>query len=480
MEANKIKINKINRNIQRLVAASLSIIIFGMSGGCVKNENNKKYSSKNSKSYTSASDLDINTVSMSDYRINWRHNIISDSDIIVSQIDLEKTISPISTTEHTIIAKRNNKTTRTTTYIAKKEEKIDIDYLISRSIIHSSAGYEGGFIAYQNIDTDQVYIVVDNKLKAIYPDVETFEDISVGDIMDGNYHDEKTVQLNLNNTKPATDPKRIDEIISHSAISNISDGVNTDKVTYYLNSEDNTLYLITNDKKRIIAKYPPEYAYYNKNNIQKGNKYSDDNAIFEKIISECELVLKGEDGTEVYENYDNYRVYVVINGKIVDEYQNSDEYNANNTHWDEGLDNYIYGGCRPRTSTTSTTSTNASNSKNSRTTTKKTTTTTSSTTSTQSKLDYIINNCDKHSSSSEYVTVYVDRETEVVYVVSNNGVIIEYSDVISYEGSLKADPIEADYGTTTETTSTTVFITTTTDNDKYVSDTDVKTLTKTK
>ena len=58
--------------------------------------------------------------------------------------------------------------------------------------------------------------------------------------------------------------------------------------------------------------------------------------------------------------------------------------------------------------------------------------------------------------------------------------IIEYSDVISYEGSLKADPIEADYGTTTETTSTTVFITTTTDNDKYVSDTDVKTLTKTK
>ena len=100
------------------------------------------------------------------------------------------------------------------------------------------------------------------------------------------------------------------------------------------------------------------------------------------------------------------------------------------------------------------------------------TSTTSSTTATQSKLDYIINNCDKQSSSSKYVTVYVDRETGIVYVVSNNGVIIEYSDAISYEGSLKADPIEATYGTTIETTSTTVFTTTTTDNDKYVSDTD--------
>lgn len=479
METNKIKINKINQNIQRLVVTSLSIIIFGMSGGCVKNENNKKYSSKNSKSYTSASDLDINAVSMSDYKINFVDDIVSNSDVIVLQSDLEEIINQTPTTKKedksTIVSKK----TPLKKVSVSNEEKIDIEYLISRSIIHTFTGDKDGFIAYQDIKNDMIYIICNNELKAVYPDVMTFKDIPLSDIYNGKYHPEKIVSLNLNYVKPATDSKRIDEIISHSTISNISDGVNTDKVTYYLNNEDDTLYLITNDNKRIIAKYPPAYLKYNKNNMQKDDKYVEDNSNFEKIISECELVLKGEDGTEIYENYDNYRVYVVINGKIVDEYHNSDEYNANNAHWDEGLDNYIYGGCRPRTSTTSTTSTNASNSKNSRTTTKKTTTTTSSTTATQSKLDYIINNCDKQSSSSEYVTVYVDRETGIVYVVSNNGVIIEYSDAISYEGSLKADPIEATYGTTTETISTS-STTTTTDNDKYVSDTDVKTLTKTK
>ena len=451
------KIIKINENARRLLATSLSVIIFGMSGGCIKSENSS-YNRPKSNTNISASD---NDVSMSDFK-----NIsVSDSNIIISMNYLKESPNTIEKIDNDKPKIKKRKKVLKKSNTTKTKKAINVEDLISRSIIYTSAGEKNELVVYQDIKNDMIYIICDNELKAVYPDIKTFEDIPLTDLHNGNYHKEKTVPLNLNYIKPDTDKKRIQDIINNSIISDISGGMNTDKVTYYLNKEDDTLYLITNDKKRLIAKYPPAYLKYNKNNIQSDNKYVKDNAIFDKIINDCELVLKVEDGTEIYENYNNYRVYVVINGKIVDEYKNSDEYNANNTKWDEGLDDYIYGGYRPRSNTNSTTSTRLDTKLTNGATTIKTNTTT------QSKLNYIIDNCDVHPSSSEYATIYVDRKNGIVYVVSNNGVIIEYPDVLSYEGSLKADPIEESYESTTETIPTTVF-TTTTASTEYVSGSD--------
>lgn len=228
----------------------------------------------------------------------------------------------------------------TTTTVSRLQD------IINNSIIETMFNDENNTIAYQDLRNDKIYVVKNNKIVAEYPDVDTYESISKGDILYGYYHIDEVTTPTSTTTKPTTDPSLIQDIIDNSIISNISNELNTDKITYYKDQRDGTLYLITNDNSRVVAEYSEPFLYYNPTtttadsekqtttttratiDATRLDEIKSNSIIYDVGNNENGEILAVEDGNDG-------RVYVVVNDEVIDEYENRDAYNNSNIKYND-------------------------------------------------------------------------------------------------------------------------------------------------